>query len=304
MSHQFAIRSFFVIALAWLAPTHVWAQPDAQATRGDERRLTSGESNDQRKMRAYAESFLNQHDKNKDGFLKKSDGEWDELKKEHLAADADGNGVIVIDELTNYFLSKSSKPDSTSTVATQSSGNRSGGGGTIRSGGTTNRAVPEEARQTYVVQFTEFRFKEAPESPLTTKDILQSFEQLRKDGRLEIIETVRLSALEQCEAMVQFGRSVAVTTGATALPNGRSNRQFQFRQVGTLVRVTAQPKQEKILLNVMYEASRLGPETKEDAPQDINQVTFNTTLMIEPGRPTLVGSDSADTSSLLLVTIE
>ena len=76
-----------------------------------------------------------------------------------------------------------------------------------------------------------------------------------------------------------------------------------MQDVGTSVRVTAVPQGGKILLKLSYEASRFEGEAEEDSPPDTVKLQFNTTLLIEPGKPTLVGGSSADGSHLLMVSI-
>ena len=90
-----------------------------------ERRSERGES-DQRKFREYAQSLMNQHDKDKDGVLRKSSGEWDELKSDHQTADTDSNGQITVDELTTYFGKLASKSDSGSASGSRSRSTSSG----------------------------------------------------------------------------------------------------------------------------------------------------------------------------------
>jgi hypothetical protein len=168
--------------------------------------------------------------------------------------------------------------------------------------------------KSYVVQFTEFRLKNAADPNLSAADIVQAFQQPNAEETLELIETVRLSALDGHESMVQFGKSAAVTMGVAnfgGAPNfpggGRGNaRQVQYRQVGTLVRLTAQSQAEKVLLKLSYEVSRLeapAPDSAEDDAPDVNVIQFNTTLLVEPGKPTLVGGTSAEPTDFLVVSV-
>ena len=79
---------------------------------------------------------------------------------------------------------------------------------------------------------------------------------------------------------------------------------MQQRQIGTLVRLTSRPKDEKVFLELFYEASRLEGAGTDDKPPDTVTVQFQTTLLIEPGTPTLIGSSSSDKTTVLLVSIE
>jgi hypothetical protein len=167
--------------------------------------------------------------------------------------------------------------------------------------------------KSYVVQLTEFRFHNAADPKLSAADIVRTFQQPNAEETLELIETVRLSALESHETTVQFGRNAALTvgvanfSGAPNFPGGRNTRQIQYRQVGTLVRLTAQSQEEKVLLKLTYEVSRLegrAPDDPEADSPDVIVIQFNTTLLVEPGKPTLVGGTSAEPTNFLLVSVE
>lgn len=71
------------------------------------------------KFKKYAEGLLREHDKNKDGMLQRD--EWKEMKTEHQGADANGDGVITLGELTNRVSAYSSGGASTSPSSSGSS---------------------------------------------------------------------------------------------------------------------------------------------------------------------------------------
>lgn len=104
--------------------------------------------------------------------------------------------------------------------------------------------------------------------------------------------------------MVQFGRRATVTVGRTSAGPGRPTaRHTQQQEVGTQVRVLASQQEGKVLLKLSYNASRLEGEGTEDSPPDTSTVQFDTTLLLEPGTPTLVGGTSSKTGSYLLVSV-
>ena len=160
----------------------------------------------------------------------------------------------------------------------------------------------ESTLRSYVIELTEYRWKEAMGAVISPKELAGSVEQLKKDGKLDAIETVSLSALENHSSMVQFGKNVAVPTGVADSPRGRV-RTVQFKQVGTMVQVTARPMDGKIVLGLNYQASRLHDQSEEDLAPDTLTTQFTTTLMIEPGTPTPVGSTTAQPASLVMVSI-
>ena len=168
--------------------------------------------------------------------------------------------------------------------------------------GDTADKAPEPTLRSYVVQLTEFRWKGAADLALSPRELARAADQLRKDGKLDVIETVRLSALESHESMVHFGKNVPVPTSVAETRQGRV-RSVQFREVGTIVQLTAARKGGKVALELKYAAARLNGEGAGDLPPDTLLTQFKTTLMIEPGTPTLVGSTTAQPASLLMVSI-
>lgn len=162
---------------------------------------------------------------------------------------------------------------------------------------------PTPATRSYVVQFTEFRLQDSADPKLAAREIVQSFDALQAEGKLQVTETVRLSALEGCECMAQFGKQAAITVGVTRGQPAGYARQVQYQQVGTMVRVTAKAQQDRVALQLSYEASHLGESDADDRPPETSTIQYNTTLLLQPGAPALVGGSSAGPSSFLLVTL-
>jgi hypothetical protein len=161
----------------------------------------------------------------------------------------------------------------------------------------------------YVVHLTEYRLGAPIDLAKSSQDVLRAIEQQRQEGQAELVETIRLTALEEYESMIQFGRSVFVTTDVTTTPRGRA-QNLQERQVGTLVRLNARRAGERILVALSYEASRLEGDGKVDTdgqaigPPDTVTFEFTTTLILNPNETVLVGQGNTDTSRILALRIE
>ena len=159
-----------------------------------------------------------------------------------------------------------------------------------------------KAEQSFHLQFTEFRFKHSPEVSRTSNEIVQSFDQLNKEGKIELVQTVRLNVLEYHENTVQIGKNVSVVSGVTRTAQGQQQSR-QSMSIGTLVQVKATPQDGKVLLKVAYTASRMDDNESEEKPSDIATITFNSTHLLEFGKATLVGGVTSDTNNFLMVTI-
>ena len=84
-----------------------------------------------------------------------------------------------------------------------------------------NRAATLQA---YIVRLTEIRLSDLLDQNLSAKEVLKSLEQMKKEGKVEMMETVQLSVLDENDSVAQFQRSVPVANWAdirwsTGIPN-------------------------------------------------------------------------------------
>lgn len=140
---------------------------------------------------------------------------------------------------------------------------------------------------------------------LTASEIEESFERLKTEGKVELIESVTLSTVESQETMVRFGKRVAVTTGAMMMPGpgARNIRSVQDRELGTIVRLKAEYRGEQVVMNLIYESSRLVGEGAEDAPPDTHSIQLTSTLLLKLGVPKLVGGTNGDRKSFVIAEV-
>lgn len=155
----------------------------------------------------------------------------------------------------------------------------------------------------YVVQLTEFRMKKSSDVRISSSEIVKAFDELKDNGDIEIIESIRLSALPTYESMVQIGKKATVTVGVVNAPGRGATRQTQQQMIGTMVRLTAEPSDGKTLLKLSYEASRFEGEGSDDSPPDTKTFQINTTLLLERSKTALVGGTSAESSTFLAVSV-
>jgi hypothetical protein len=171
---------------------------------------------------------------------------------------------------------------------------------------TSSQLAPSNVKgeQSYFLLLREFRIKTPLDYQMTAPEIAKSFDQLKKDGKVELIDTIRLTALEYNESMVMFGKRTSVTTGVARNAQGQRQLSLTSVQMGTTVRATVSPQDSKVLLKLSYDASRMEGVGTEESPPDTITVQFSTSLLLELGMPTLVGGSTAEESHcFLMVTI-
>ncbi len=176
----------------------------------------------------------------------------------------------------------------------------------------TGSTIAQEATQSentsdvsksYVVQLTEYRFEQPLRPSQSAAEILELLAATGDSKKAEIVETVRLSTLSGTESMVQFGRRVSVTVGKATTRGGETVRQKQGYDVGTVVRLTARPQDDKVAMALTFDSSRIGEEVDEDSPPDVIKTQISSTLLLELGKPSLVGSSTQASSRVIVVTV-
>jgi hypothetical protein len=158
--------------------------------------------------------------------------------------------------------------------------------------------------RTLYLELMQLRWNAPGEALPDAKTLLASFAQLRESGKLTDAETIQLSVLEGQKCSAQFGRQIMITTATTTVPGGRGAvRSMQSLDVGTMVRATIVRQQDKLQVELSYEASQLAETKQEDIPPTTTRISADSTLLLTPGELTVVASRAADTSIVLLARI-
>ena len=156
--------------------------------------------------------------------------------------------------------------------------------------------------EVYVVQLTEYRLPAPVETARTAAEIVKTLTDAQGDTKHEPIETIRFTTLSGTESLVQFGKRMRVSIGSATVRGGITH-QYEFIQIGTIVRATATPQAGKVVLQLQFESSRLDGEATADSAPNVATTEFSSTNLLEIGRPTLVGGSTAGASTFLVVTI-
>lgn len=141
--------------------------------------------------------------------------------------------------------------------------------------------------------------------------------QLQRDGAASLLKRIQVTALENSRAMVQVGEVQPVVAGQNFVGGGpfgggrgaaaearQAQRVYQMESTGTLVEVTPRVSaDDKVLLDLSFEMSRLAPEAKADpdqpadfTPQGKTTATLRTTVGV-PNEQTVTLTDFASASA-------
>ncbi len=172
-----------------------------------------------------------------------------------------------------------------------------------------NQVLEAETGHSFTVQITELRLNIPLDPAVSSDDLANQLKRFQEQGQVEMTETVRIQATEGAQgasgpkSKVQFGSTVAVTSGSVSTPAGRS-RQTQSIQVGTNVEVALQRRDNKIFAQLHYEASRLDGAGIDDTPPPISTVQCEMIIGVTPGKPRLLSGLGTHRSTILIISIE
>jgi hypothetical protein len=162
---------------------------------------------------------------------------------------------------------------------------------------------PNNNASNLVATLTEYRFKTQIDPKIDTTELLKQTEELKKQGSLESIETLRVSFREGTEFTFQHGKQVPFVTGTSVSASGKTIQNIQMREVGLILKLRATKAEGKINVDLEYDAARL-EEPKDDLPATVSKMRVGTKLLLESKKPVIVSNTSGDTSSILLLQIE
>ncbi len=161
-------------------------------------------------------------------------------------------------------------------------------------------------------------------------EVLKKVQDLQRRGLLKKHQFMRLTTLDQQEALVQIGEEKSIVTGGTQVVRGSFGRvdssggrgggiafapQTSARQIGTLLRVTPRVTDGAVLLKLDIEKSELDYEDvdtgvgsdddrKLSVPRTV-MTTAQTTISVPTGQTVIVGGvQSTDDSRAILVTAQ
>lgn len=157
--------------------------------------------------------------------------------------------------------------------------------------------------QSHEITLIEFQLKDAQSLLLSKDNIAENFDQLTADGRIEIIETVQLYAVTGYKAKVLFGRQISVVQGLTHGPHGET-RSMKEVALGTGVAAMIAPKDDKLVLSLEYQSSRVFGEIPQDSPPEIATLQIDTSLVLGNAERTVLCGTTSQNLTFVMVMVK
>jgi hypothetical protein len=162
---------------------------------------------------------------------------------------------------------------------------------------------PVDGAQSYMVRITEFRINGESEEPVSLER-LKTAEKTALKGDIEQVQSLRINIIQGREAFAQFGLREPVVVSTMRNSRSPDMHTYRLENVGTAVRALAEPHDEKILLKIEFEWSRMREAVEKDKPQQIVSGVVRSEVLLEAGKPQVLSSKSGETSTVLVVEIE
>ncbi|TVQ02404.1 MAG: hypothetical protein EA381_03325 [Planctomycetaceae bacterium] len=157
----------------------------------------------------------------------------------------------------------------------------------------------------YSIEIIEFQLDASDGADLSSDELIASFPQMKRDGKLKRAETIRFFVSDQRVSFVTFGKEISLPTGVQSAGPGQSAaRQVTQFEIGT----TAEAKlvsagKGQVSLMLAYRSSRLADESTDSPGVVILSNTMETELVFELGKTRLLGGTSANPNMYVLVTV-
>ncbi len=157
----------------------------------------------------------------------------------------------------------------------------------------------------YLIEVIEFQIDASDGADLSPEQLVESYPQMKSDGLLKRAETIRFHASVKKASFVNFGKQIALTTGATlAGPDRPVARQVKQFEIGTTAEVMLDSADKgQASLQVVYRSSRVAGEGTDDTPPEILSISMEASLVLELGKTKLLGGTSADPNVYVLITV-
>jgi hypothetical protein len=163
----------------------------------------------------------------------------------------------------------------------------------------------------------------------TNSAVEENIRSMTNAGKISVVNEVHLTTLEQQEAMVQAGKTKSVESGRSSrqIPSSAlaamqrraesderakaqlaslmaRSKSYQRMNVGSILKVTSRVSgDDKIVLDLSWERSDVGPALEDGTPADVTQATTQATVHVVDGVSSFVQqiSDPMLQSNWLLV---
>lgn len=151
----------------------------------------------------------------------------------------------------------------------------------------------------YLLTLSEYQLEKPLPTTATEAEILEAIEA----EKLTPIETLRVTAVEDTDSMVQFGKRATITVGMTSGRGPVPTRRVESIEVGTLLKVTIASHAKGAIAEIRYSTSRLADGGGDDLPPDVTTNTVEATQVYELGKPRLLSMSSLGKAPCVVVSI-
>ncbi len=165
----------------------------------------------------------------------------------------------------------------------------------------TTDAPTKSKSRVYTLTLAELHYSTDNETRIgeDLSDIDSEIKRLKSQDRIDDVDYIRATVLENEDTSVMYGHMISVVTGVTQSAAGKT-RQAQWRDLGSSLNVVISDDQEAVRVTFNFQNSRAAEQPDPDIGPDIRTSQYRTTLLLRLGKTTLV---SANQKSCLLISV-
>lgn len=155
----------------------------------------------------------------------------------------------------------------------------------------------------YLIGLSEYELEQAVPMGLSETEIVSMI----CDSKITPVRTVRMTAVEGVESIVNFGRRVTVAAGEVVDGRNISVRTVSHRtenlDIGTILNVRIVPHDDGAMANISYSTTHLDSRVKNGSQPDVLTGTVETTQIYTLGKERVLSVTSSDTFTCILVSV-
>ncbi len=168
---------------------------------------------------------------------------------------------------------------------------------------TTSPAASAPILKSHELNLVLFQVKRDDVVDLSHDEVMKQLES--KSENVVIIESIRLSAIQGMECMMQMGRQQSiVVSAASATPQRGAIQSSRDMQVGTMVNATVEEANDKYIVDLRFENSRIQGDTTQPGGSTIRNLQTRTSVLLEKGKLKMVGGSNTEDGVYLAISLK
>lgn len=116
---------------------------------------------------------------------------------------------------------------------------------------------------------------------------------------------LRFTHVVGVESTIRVGRKINVIVGETRDPRGALMRNAKTEEIGTLLKLATTPTDSgAFVAQISYQSSEVGQSAPDSISPDITEITFESSMVLETGKTSLLIASNDRHPKVITITVE